>query len=97
MLFEAGGVKAGGGENWIPLCLPGFNNTGYLYMYISFLNLEDPSEELGERPPSAFTSEDEVAIILISANKESFFELRQMKADLIDVSYGQSIDLADDY
>jgi hypothetical protein len=41
MLFEAGSVKAGGGENWIPLCLPGFNNTGFLYMYVSFLS---PSE-----------------------------------------------------
>ena len=37
MLFEAGGVKASEGENWIPLCLPGFNNTGYVYMYVSFL------------------------------------------------------------
>jgi len=83
MLFEAGSVKAGGGENWIPLCLPGFNNTGYLYMYVSFLNLENPTEEIKERPPSSSGNEEEVAILLISANKEGFFELRQMRDDLV--------------
>ncbi|KAJ5560654.1 hypothetical protein N7513_003053 [Penicillium frequentans] len=32
MVFEADGVKAGGGESWIPICLPGFNSSGYLYI-----------------------------------------------------------------
>jgi vacuolar fusion protein MON1 len=86
MLFEAGSVKAGGGENWIPLCLPGFNNTGYLYMYVSFLNLEHPSEELKERPASSDGEDGEVAILLISTNRESFYELRQMRDDLVEVS-----------
>jgi hypothetical protein len=86
MLFEARGVKAGGGENWIPLCLPGFNNTGYLYMYISFVDLDNPRDEVKERPPSAHGLDDEVAIILISADKEGFFDLRQMKSDLMEVS-----------
>lgn len=38
MLFEADGVQAGGGESWIPMCLPGFNKNGYLYMYVSYLD-----------------------------------------------------------
>ncbi|KAJ4291009.1 Vacuolar fusion protein mon1 [Kalmusia sp. IMI 367209] len=84
MLFEAGSVKAGGGENWIPLCLPGFNNTGYLYMYVSFLNLEHPSEQMQERPKSREGDPDEVAILLISADKESFFEMRGMRNDLVE-------------
>jgi hypothetical protein len=87
MLFEAGSVKAGGGENWIPLCLPGFNNTGYLYMYVSFLNLEHPTEQMQERPRTSDGADDEVAVLLISAEKESFFELRRMRDDLVDVSY----------
>jgi hypothetical protein len=91
MLFEAGSVKAGGGENWIPLCLPGFNNTGYLYMYVSFLNLEHPEEEMKERPPSSSGSEEEVAILLISANKEGFFELREMRDNLVKVRRCSSI------
>ena len=85
MLFEAGSVKAGGGENWIPLCLPGFNNTGYLYMYVSFLNLENPAEQLEDRPGTRDGTEDEVAILLISADKESFFEMRKMRDDLVKV------------
>ncbi|KAL5121082.1 Vacuolar fusion protein mon1 [Pleosporales sp. CAS-2024a] len=85
MLFEAGSVKAGGGENWIPLCLPGFNNTGYLYMYVSFLDLAHPAEHMHERPStSEGGAPDEVAILLISADKESFFELRSMRDDLIE-------------
>ncbi|KAF2429527.1 DUF254-domain-containing protein [Tothia fuscella] len=83
MLFEAGSVKAGGGENWIPLCLPNFNNTGYLYMYVSFLNLDKPLEDITERPQSSGGTEEEVAILLISTEKEGFFELRQMRDDLV--------------
>jgi hypothetical protein len=89
MLFEAGGVKAGGGENWIPLCLPGFNNTGYLYMYVSFLNLDNPMEEVLERPGSkdgdGGMGEDEVAILLISAEREGFYEMRGMRDELVKV------------
>ncbi|KAF2459559.1 vacuolar fusion protein mon1 [Lineolata rhizophorae] len=84
MLFEAGGVKAGGGENWIPLCLPGFNNTGYLYMYVSFLSASRDGVEVEERRTADGKGEGEVAIIFISANKEGFFELRQMRNDLIE-------------
>lgn len=85
MLFEAGSVKAGGGENWIPLCLPGFNNTGYLYMYVSFLNLENPGEQMEERPRTRDGGDDEVAVLLISADKESFFEMRKMRDNLVEV------------
>lgn len=85
MLFEAGGVKAGGGENWIPLCLPGFNNRGFLYMYVSFLNAYDGADEEDSRPQTSSTSghDDEVAILLISADKESFYELKQMRDDVV--------------
>jgi hypothetical protein len=93
MLFEAGSVKAGGGENWIPLCLPGFNNTGFLYMYVSFLS---PSEaalvasapSAADRPASASSdkhpvSSDDLAIVLISPNKDAFDSLRAMRDALI--------------
>ena len=84
MLFEAGGVKASEGENWIPLCLPGFNNTGYVYMYVSFLPVDT------SQPESLYlrnsNSSEDVAVILISANKEAFFELQEMKVNLIHAS-----------
>ncbi|KAK0733473.1 trafficking protein Mon1-domain-containing protein [Lasiosphaeria miniovina] len=104
MLFTSGGIRAGGGENWIPLCLPAFNNRGYLYMYVSFFGDEGfpgspgsarnkpaaPREGAEQpHPPSSPLSsqrgqpeqaeEDEIAIILISTDKESFFELKEMR------------------
>jgi vacuolar fusion protein MON1 len=85
MLFEAGSVHAGGGENWIPVCLPGFNNRGYLYMYVSFLSTFDDGVNPDELPSTAHSTsrEDEIAILLISADKESFFELKQMRDDVV--------------
>ena len=79
MLFEARGVKAGGGENWIPLCLPGFNKNGYLYMYVSFVTASENDEEEAHEDRSEWGKREEIAILLISANKESFYDLRGMR------------------
>ncbi|TAQ89771.1 hypothetical protein B7494_g1881 [Chlorociboria aeruginascens] len=86
MLFEAGSVKAGGGESWIPVCLPGFNNTGYLYMYVSFLSAFEDEPAVEGRPPTAGNGSREggIAVILISADKESFFDLKRMRDDVVD-------------
>ena len=81
MLFEADGVKAGGGENWIPLCLPGFNKNGYLYMYVSFIQLGNMNEIGGDLSGK----KDEVAVLLISAKRDSFYELRDMRDNVIEV------------
>lgn len=86
MLFEAKGVKAGGGENWIPLCLPGFNRNGYLYMYVSFLSARKDEGEIPEKSGTSSGKEDEVAVLLISASKESFHELKQMRDEVVEVS-----------
>jgi vacuolar fusion protein MON1 len=82
MLFEAEGIKAGGGDSWIPVCLPCFNKTGYLYMYVSFLDMGGRDvREIEDDEKVA--KEDAVAIILLSANKESFDSMRSMKSYLI--------------
>lgn len=82
MLFEAEGIKAGGGESFIPICLPGFNNKGYLYMYVSFLDVAGETVrelDIDEK----IAKEDAVAIILLSAGKESFEDLQSMKSYLV--------------
>ncbi|QIX00914.1 hypothetical protein AMS68_006431 [Peltaster fructicola] len=79
MLFEAEGVKAGGGESWIPLCLPGFNNAGYLYMYVSFLSANTSGDS---QSPAQADDDNDVATVLISTDKESFYELRKMRNEL---------------
>lgn len=82
MLFEAEGIKAGGGESFIPICLPGFNKTGYLYMHVSFLDVG--SESVRELSiDEKIAKEDAVAIILLSADKESFEDLQSMKNYLV--------------
>ena len=76
MLFQSGGIKAGDGESWIPLCLPAFNSSGYLYMYVSFFEPDSTEATGSAAPPSP---EEATAIILISADRESFFELQGMR------------------
>ena len=82
MLFEAESIKAGGGENWIPLCLPGFNKNGYLYMYVSFIDSPGQNSSCEAHKSSR---QDEAAVILISASKESFFDLRNMRDVVVEV------------
>lgn len=83
MLFEAGGVRVNEGENWIPICLPGFNNSGFLYMYVSFFATSEEAVVGTEDRSHSTTQADELAIVLISANKEAFYELRKMRDDLV--------------
>ena len=84
MLFEADGIKAGGGENWIPICLPGFNKNGYLYMYVSFVSASNDGNETIE---DVANTEEMIAILLISANKESFYDLRKMRDTVVEVGH----------
>ncbi|KAJ6446213.1 SAND protein [Purpureocillium lavendulum] len=82
MLFESDGIKGAGGENWIPICLPAFNNQGYLYMYVSFF--EGVSGEQASAPAASEgrPAEEEIAMILISPDRESFYNLKQMRDDV---------------
>ncbi|KAF7546353.1 hypothetical protein G7046_g9322 [Stylonectria norvegica] len=79
MLFEADGIKAGGGESWIPICLPAFNNKGYLYMYVSFFDRASGEQATSSTSAQRQPAEEEIAMVLISADRESFFELKQMR------------------
>lgn len=84
MLFEADGVRAGGGENWIPICLPGFNKRGYLYMYVSFLGASEKQNKQSTHDTEARFPNEQIAFIFISAEKESFFDIKQMRDDTVD-------------
>lgn len=93
MLFEADGIKAGGGENWIPLCLPGFNKNGYLYMYVSFVRSGNTGEMDSDPHRDQSARKEEVAVLLISTKKDSFYELRDMRDAVMEVSTASSADL----
>lgn len=85
MLFEAEAVKAAGGENWIPLCLPAFNNTGFLYMYVNFLPARPESEGSEDSQKGVSETLEQIAIILISTDKESFYDLQHMRDEVLKV------------
>lgn len=84
MLFRAGSIRGGGGENWIPLCLPGFNNTGYIYMYVSFLEAGYRRQGHKDQSPQRPEQSDEIVIVLISPSRDSFDEMREMRDNLVD-------------
>ncbi|KND95317.1 Vacuolar fusion protein MON1 [Tolypocladium ophioglossoides CBS 100239] len=82
MLFESDGIKGGGGENWIPICLPAFNNKGYLYMYVSFFEGVSGEQATAPAASEGGSTEEEIAMILISPDRESFYSLKQMRDDV---------------
>ncbi|KAI9143163.1 vacuolar fusion protein MON1 [Paraphysoderma sedebokerense] len=47
-------------DSWLPICLPKFNDSGYLYAHVSLLAKD-------------------VAIVLLSTEKEAFFEIKAAK------------------
>lgn len=52
-------------------------------MYVSFLSARKGHDGSPEDLPSTSRKEDEVAVLLISTQKESFFELKQMRDDVV--------------
>lgn len=82
MLFESDGIKGGGGEHWIPICLPAFNNQGYLHMYVSFFEGGTGEQASAPAASQGQSAEVEIAMVLISADRESFYGLKQMRDDV---------------
>lgn len=54
-------------EFWVPICLPKFNASGFLHAYIRYLRVDN-------RP---------VVVILLSASKHAFFEMKQYATHLV--------------
>ena len=55
-------------ETWTPICLPKFNDTGFLHAYVCYL-----------------PGDSNACLLLISTNREKFFELKQCKERVIEV------------
>ncbi|CCD26730.1 guanine nucleotide exchange factor MON1 NDAI_0I01610 [Naumovozyma dairenensis CBS 421] len=65
-------------EMWAPVCFPKFNPNGFLYCYIKFLKSEPIDKKITSRCRKP-------ALVLISAQKDAFFPLKQFSNNLIDV------------
>jgi hypothetical protein len=55
-------------ESWTPICLPKFDDSGFLHAYISYLPENSPA-----------------CLLLISTNKEKFFDLKLCKERIVEV------------
>lgn len=58
-------------EMWVPICFPKFNSNGFLYCYIKFMS--NPPHTAGPKP----------VLVLISAQKDAFFPLKDLGTKLI--------------
>jgi hypothetical protein len=58
-------MKTLNGENWIPVCLPKLDNTGFVHCHISKID-------------------QEMFLVLISTIKESFYELSEYRAAILE-------------
>jgi hypothetical protein len=54
-------------ESWTPICLPKFDDSGFLHAYISYLPENSPA-----------------CLLLISTNKEKFFDLKLCKERIVE-------------
>lgn len=54
-------------ESWTPICLPKFNNKGFLHAYVCYIT-------------------GNVCLLLISPDKDKFFELSDAKSTIVEVS-----------
>ncbi|GMF07024.1 unnamed protein product [[Candida] boidinii] len=77
-------------EFWVPLCLPKFNPNGFLYCYIKFFDLlnDEIMEKFGINKinkESIFNFDfSKISVILISAYKDSFFEMKKLGNNIIE-------------
>ncbi|ODV79952.1 DUF254-domain-containing protein [Suhomyces tanzawaensis NRRL Y-17324] len=68
---------SGEGDLWMPLCMPQFNQNGFLYVFVKKFMLSDYIDTGHQKqcPP--------ITIILISGNKNSFFEMQEISKYII--------------
>lgn len=72
MLFNTNVFKDNSEEHWVPICLPNFNSTGFLYAYIHFFA-------------------QSTALVLISPDKNAFFELQEAKMNILQQMHDQQL------
>ncbi|KAG7877773.1 hypothetical protein KL937_004643 [Ogataea polymorpha] len=76
-------------EFWVPVCFPKFNPNGFLYSFIQFVDLKDEKlMYLHDLNMSALQQDgnpdsSKITVILVSAYKDSFFEMRKIATSII--------------
>lgn len=73
-------------DSWVPLCLPDFNSTGFVHIFLKVIDLSKYVAVDGIEIP--YTP---ITIALISGNKNSFFEIQEISKYIIDRVTGSEL------
>ena len=69
-------------ESWMPICLPKFNDRGFLHAYVSYLIPSYPG------PAS------DLCLVLVSPDRDKFFELSHCRKMIVQVSITRGMGIA---
>lgn len=63
-------------ESWVPICLPGYNSTGFLHAYVTFFS------------PSA----SRIGLVFVSGDRNGFFGLKQWAEEIAEHEVWRELD-----
>lgn len=70
--------------SWLPICLPKFNSSGFLYTYVSFIQPDDlASSEAKEDGPK---NKAKVALSVITRDRDGFEKIRAWATGVMEAS-----------
>ena len=83
-------------ESWTPICLPRFDNSGYLYAHVSYLQDDCPAclyDTCAYKYPHVSYLQDDcpACLLLLSTDRNAFFELSECKVKILEVNMIQPI------
>ncbi|KAH3668560.1 hypothetical protein OGAPHI_002314 [Ogataea philodendri] len=76
-------------EFWVPICFPKFNPNGFLYSFIQFVDLKEEKLmqlhdlNMGILDEDLDPDSSKITVILVSAYKDSFFEMRKIANSIV--------------
>lgn len=72
-------------ESWIPICLPRFNSRGFLHAFVSYVDSQAEASEPVSRTKEETERESNLGlgIILVTAEKEGFFDMKAWKDEIV--------------
>lgn len=86
-------LKESGTESWVPICLPKFAPQGFVHAHVSFLDADEKlvrdakqDEEEGEEGKQKGKHQPDLALVLVTGNRDGFEELSAWRNEILQVS-----------
>ncbi|GMM33308.1 Mon1 protein [Saccharomycopsis crataegensis] len=75
-------------ELWFPICLPEFNSNGFLYCFVNYIDINNieivsKNDEKVNTPPANSNDPNKLVFIVLSPDKNAFFNIRQVSKKII--------------